>query len=53
MEQIITAKVYIKDMHKIGHFIEKHPNMPNGEKTLIRDVVRIAVEYADAHGVLK
>ena len=53
MEQTVTTRVYSKDMFRIGKFLEAHPKMPNGEKTLIRDVIRIAIEYADAHGALK
>ena len=53
MEQTVTTRVYTKDMFTIGRFIEKYPTMPNGDKTLIRDVIRIAIEYANAHGALK
>lgn len=53
MEQTVTARLYSKDMLTIGRFLEKHPTMPNGEKTLIRDVIRIAIEYCEAHGALK
>jgi hypothetical protein len=49
----VTTRVFSKDMFTIGRFIAAHPTMPNGDKTLIRDVIRIAIEYADAHGALK
>jgi hypothetical protein len=46
-EQTATARVYSKDLLKLGNFMEKHPGMKTA------DAIRVCVEYTDAHGALK
>jgi len=45
-EKTTTARIYEKDLFLIGNVIEKHPEMTTA------DVIRICLEYSNAHGAL-
>jgi hypothetical protein len=46
-EQEVTVRIYSKDLFVIGKFMEKHGIKKNA------DGIRVAIEYANAHGALK
>lgn len=43
-----TIAIYAADLSKIKAFYESHKELPS-----LADALRVAVEYADAHGALK
>jgi hypothetical protein len=46
-EQEVTVRIYSKDLFIIEKFMEKHGIKKNA------DGIRVAIEYANAHGALK
>jgi methyl coenzyme M reductase subunit C-like uncharacterized protein (methanogenesis marker protein 7) len=47
MEQEVTAKVYSKDLNIVRAFMSKNGIVKTA------DGIRVAIEYANAHGALK
>lgn len=53
-ESKTSCSIFIKDMEKVKNFLE-HQNLSRKERELVplsrADVLRICIEYAEAHGV--
>ena len=47
MEQEVTAKVYSKDLNIVREFMSKNGIVKTA------DGIRVAIEYANAHGAFK
>jgi hypothetical protein len=46
-----TCTIYVEDLAKVRAIKEKYADIKRGDIKNLADVLRIALEYADAHSV--